>query len=266
MARFSMSRMPLAAWGVAVVVWLTAPILIVAIMSFTDNESFRFPPSTWSLRWYRNFFEDPSWYQSLVNSVQIALVVMVVATLLGTAAALGLNRMRSRVGPVLQTVLLLPTVVPVLIAGIGMYSLFLRWRLTGTPMGFILAHTVLSMPFVFISVTASLQTFDRRLEQAAAICGASPLATFFQVTLRIIAPGVLTGAVLSFLGSFNETIVSIFLVSPTLRTLPVQMYTSVAKESDPTIAAASTLTTALTAVLFLVALTVRAGRSKTDEA
>lgn len=266
MARFSMSRTSLTVWGAAVVVWLMAPLLVVAVMSFTGSESFRFPPSDWSLRWYRNFFDDATWYQSLVNSLQIALAVTVVATLLGTAAALGLSRVRSRGSSVIQTVLLLPTVVPVLIAGIGMYSLFLRWRLTGTPLGFVLAHTVLSLPFVFISVSASLQTFDRRLEQAAAVCGAGPLAAFFQVTLRIIAPGVMTGALLAFLGSFNETIVSIFLVSPTLRTLPVQMYTSVAKESDPTIAAASTLTTALTTALFLLALTVRAGRNKTDEA
>ncbi len=263
MYRVNLSRILLPAWAFLVAVWVLSPIVVVTIMSFTGAGSFRFPPPEWSTRWYENFFTNPGWYNALSNSVQVALIVTVLATALGTVAALGLQRARSRrISAGVQSLIMLPTVVPAVVAGIGMYSLFLQWRLSGTIMGFVLAHVVLVLPFVVISVSASLQNFDRNLEQAAASCGSTPIATFFLVTVRMILPGVLTGALLAFLGSFNETLVSIFLSSPFRSTLPVQMYSSVARDSDPTLAAASALTSGVTVALFLAVVAVRMTRSK----
>lgn len=263
MERNRLGAVAIGLWAALVVIWLLSPIVVVTIMSFTGAGSFKFPPPSWSLQWYRNFFEDPGWYEALWNSLKIAIIVMLVATTAGTLAAIGLQRTKARrTAAAVQAALLLPTVVPAVVAGIGMYALFLQWRITGTLHGFVLAHVVLVLPFVVISVSSSLQGFDRGLEQAAASLGAGPVAAFFQVTLPGILPGVLTGALLAFLGSFNETLVSLFLGSPFLNTLPVEMYSSVARDSDPTIAAASALTSGVTVVLFLAAALVRTTRSK----
>ncbi|NGP05706.1 ABC transporter permease [Rhodococcus sp. 14C212] len=263
MSRIAPSRILLSIWAIIVFVWIVAPIIVVTIVSFTSAGSFVFPPPGWSFQWYENFFENAKWYNAFLNSLQTACIVMVVATVLGTVAALGLHRSKSRrLAAGIQSVILLPTVVPAVVAGIGMYSMFLQWRISGTVLGFVLAHVVLVLPFVVISVTSSLQSLDRSLEQAAASCGAPPVTTFMLVTLRIILPGVATGALLAFLGSFNETLVSIFLASPFQTTLPVQMYSSVARDSDPTIAAASALASGVTVALFLAVVAVRITRSK----
>lgn len=230
-------------------VWLLAPILVVIPMGFTDKRSLAFPPEGWSLEWYRNFFSNPDWYGALLTSLEIAVLVTVVATLLGTAAAFALTRGRFPGRTLINGLLLAPLVVPVVIVAIGIFAAFLRWRLSGTVRGFVFAHTALAIPFVIITVSSSLRTFDRRLELAAQNLGAGPWATFRQVTLPLILPGVLSGALFAFITSFDEVVVALFIQSPDVRTLPVQMFTSVTREVDPTIAAASTMVLALTTAL-----------------
>lgn len=239
-------------------VWLLAPILIVIPMGFTDKRSLSFPPKGWSLEWYRNFFSDPQWYDALVTSLEIAVLVTLVATLLGTAASFALVRGEFPLKKVVSALLLAPLVVPVVIIAIAVFAAFLRWRLSGTVRGFVLAHTALAVPFVIITVSSSLRTFDRRLERAAQNLGAGPMATFRQVTLPMILPGVLSGALFAFITSFDEVVVALFVQSPDVRTLPVQMFTSVTREVDPTIAAASSMMLVLTtALLTLFALARR---------
>jgi putative spermidine/putrescine transport system permease protein len=238
-------------------VWLLAPMLVVIPMGFTNQRSLSFPPKGWSLEWYRNFFSEPQWYDALLTSLQIAVVVTIVATLLGTAAAFALTRGRFPGKAVVNALLLAPLVVPVVIVAIGIFAAFLRWRLSGTMRGFVLAHTALAIPFVIITVSSSLRTFDRRLELAAQNLGANPLATFRQVTLPMILPGVLSGALFAFITSFDEVVVALFVQSPEVRTLPVQMFTSVTREVDPTIAAASTMILALTTALLTLFALVR---------
>jgi putative spermidine/putrescine transport system permease protein len=143
--------------------------------------------------------------------------------------------------------------VPVIVIAIGLYALFLRLNLLGTTFGFVVAHSVLALPFVIIPVMASLQGFDRRLEDAAAICGAGRWTAFRTVTLPLVAPGVLSGAVFAFATSFDEVVLSLFIQSPYLQTLPVRMYSSVTRDTDPTIAAAATLILALTTVVTVLA-------------
>jgi putative spermidine/putrescine transport system permease protein len=136
---------------------------------------------------------------------------------------------------------------------IGLYAMFLRLNLLGTTLGFVVAHSVLALPFVIIPVSASLQGFDRRLEDAAAICGAGRWTVFRTVTLPIVAPGVMSGALFAFATSFDEVVLSLFIQSPYLQTLPVRMYSSVTRDTDPTIAAAATLILALTTALTIIA-------------
>ncbi|MCU1671171.1 MAG: polyamine transporter permease [Blastococcus sp.] len=236
-----------------VAVWLVAPSLVVVPLSFTDKASFNFPPTGWSTRWYGNFFEDSSWSDALLASLRVGLLVVVVATASGTAAALALSRSAFRGQQVVRGLLLAPMIAPVIVVAVGIYAVFLRAHLLGTTFGFVLAHSVLALPFVIIPVTASLQGFDRRLESAAAICGATRAATFRQVTLPLLVPGVVSGALFAFVTSFDEVVMSLFIQSPYLQTLPVRMFSSVTRDTDPTIAAAATLILVFTTVTTTVA-------------
>jgi putative spermidine/putrescine transport system permease protein len=246
-------RAALMVFCVLVAVWLVAPSLIVIPLSFTDRPSFNFPPSGWSTTWYANFFSDPTWILALQASIRVGLLVTLVATVCGTAAAVALSRTRFVGDQGVRALLLSPMIVPVIVVSIGIYAIYLRLNLLGTTTGFVLAHSVLALPFVIIPVSASLQGFDRRLEDAAAICGANRWSTFRTVTLPLVAPGVLSGALFAFATSFDEVVVSLFIQSPYLQTLPVRMYASVTRDTDPTIAAAATLILALTTVLTILA-------------
>ncbi|HTT94244.1 MAG TPA: ABC transporter permease [Solirubrobacterales bacterium] len=261
-ARLSPGRLGLRLFGCLVGLWLIAPTLVVVPMSLTDEKSFRFPPTGWSTHWYSEFFSDPLWGEALVHSLVIATVVAVIATILGTAAAFAIVRGRFPGKAVANTLLISPMVVPVVIIAIGMYIVELEWHLVGTYLGFFLAHTVIALPFVLITVSASLRTFDRRLEHAAATLGSGPLSTFFRVTLPGIRSGVFAGALFAFIVSFDEVVISTFLVSTNLRTLPVQMFSSLTQEQNPTVAVASTLMFVVTTVLLVVIAIVMRGRDR----
>jgi putative spermidine/putrescine transport system permease protein len=240
--------------------YLVLPSLIVVPLSFTDRPSFAFPPRGWSLRYYETFLTDPRWRDALLTSAALAVVVTVVATVLGTAAAFGLIRGRFPGRSAVSAVLLAPMILPGIVAAVAIFAIFLRWTLVGTFTGFVLAHTVLALPFVVVTVTANLRTVDRRLELAAATLGTGPWATFRLVTLPLIRPAILSGAVFAFVTSFDEVVIALYIQSPTMRTLPVQMFTSVTSEVDPTIAAASSLILVITSALILVPqLTRKAG-------
>lgn len=251
-------RRTLAVLGVLVGAWLVVPTLIVVPLSFSGEDSFTFPPRSWGVQHYVTFFTEQSWLTALLVSLQLAVIVTVVATVLGTMAAFALARSRFRAKGAVDGLFLAPLIVPGIVVAVAMYAAFLGWGLIGTPTGFVVAHTVLALPFVTVNVTAALSGFDRTLERAAASLGASAWATFRSVTLPIIRPGVLAGALFAFVTSFDEVVVSMFIQSPNLQTLPVRMFTSVTNEVDPTIAAASTVVLVVsTALLGLASVTRR---------
>ncbi|WP_405218588.1 ABC transporter permease [Agrococcus sp. Ld7] len=231
----------LGSFAIITSIWLVAPMFIVVPISFAENASFQFPPQGFSTRWYEEFFTDSSWLRALGNSVLIGLLTVVISAPLGTIAALAINRSTSRLAGMAQTLMLTPMIVPPIIAGAGIYTFFLVTDLVGTLTGFVLVHVCLALPFVMIAVNASLAGYDRTLELAAASLGANRLTTFWRVTVPLIAPGIAAGAVFAFVTSFDEIIVSQFMVSPSLQTLPITMYASVTRSTDPTIAAAATL-------------------------
>ncbi len=224
-----------------IAVWLIAPMFIVFPLSFTDDASFQFPPRAWSTRWYESFFTNPQWTDALRNSAIIGTLVAIIAATLGTITALAINRSKSRLSGTVQAIMLTPLIIPPIIAGAGIYTFFLKTDLVGTIFGFVLVHVTLALPLVVIAVNASLSGYDRSLELAAASLGAGRLTTFVTVTVPLILPGILAGIVFAFVTSFDEVIVAQFMVSPALQTLPMMMYTSVTRTTDPTIAAAAAL-------------------------
>jgi putative spermidine/putrescine transport system permease protein len=236
--------------------WLVLPTLVTLPVSFTAVRSFALPPQGLSTQWYGNLFTDRRWLEALVNSLVVAGLITILATLVGTLAALALDRAGFRGRTIVSALLLTPAIVPVILLGLGTYFVFLRWQLAGTIPGLVLAHAVIGIPLVLRPVSASLARHDRTLEQAAANLGAAPIMVLRQVTLPLILPGVLAGAVFAFIGSFDEVVISVFLTSPDLQTLPVLMFNAVTRELDPTIAAASSVILVFTTILILVGLRI----------
>ena len=232
-------RLAVLAFTGLVLVFLVAPVFVVVPLSFTDSEILVFPLPGWSLRWYDDFFTNPLWTGALYNSFAIGLSVTVLATVLGTTAALGLHASRFRLKPVALGLLMAPLAVPVVIVAVAMFYFFARIGLLGTFPGMVLAHTVLALPFVVVTVLATLQGFDSTVVRAAASLGASPLFGFRTVTLPIIAPGVVSGALFAFVTSFDELVVTIFIASPRQRTLPRQIFSGVSENLSPTVTAAA---------------------------
>lgn len=255
-----MTRKPnplLIAFVVAIGVFLIAPTIIVIVMSFSSISSLRFPPPGLSFQWYRNFFESPEWTDATWTSFRVALLSTLTATVLGTLTALGLMRGRFPFKSAVTALILSPMIVPIVIVAVGTYLVFVDWRIQGTLTGFVVAHASLGLPLVVVNVAASLQTIDRNLEMAAQNLGAGPLRTFTKITLPLIMPGVVAGALFAFIESWDEVVVAIFLSSPFVRTLPVVMWTVVRSQIDPTIAALAAMLTSLTVILLAGALLAR---------
>jgi putative spermidine/putrescine transport system permease protein len=259
-------RLLLAAFGAVAVFFMVAPMLIVVPMSFSSSNVLEFPPPGFSLKWYEVIISDEEWSTALIASLQVAFLTAALATILGIAAAYGLVRGRFRGKAVVASLLVSPLVVPVVVIAIGMFSVYVAgWgigpvrigqRLAGSLPGLVLAHTVLAMPYVVVNVAASLVLLDRTLELAAMSLGANPWQTFRRISLPLILPGVLAGALFAFVASWDEVVVALFMTSPVFRTLPVLFYNQLHTQQDPTIAAVSTIlmtitTTTLVGILLL---------------
>ena len=227
--------------GGAVIATLILPILVVMVISFSKASYLTFPPPGWSLRWYEKFFSDSNWMSAFWNSLGIASLSAVISVLLGATAAMGIVRSQIRGKSVLMLLLVSPMIVPPVVLGLSLYSLFLHLGLVGTHLGLAAAHAVGGIPIVAVIVAASLQAVDRRQEQGAAVHGAAPLTVFRLVTLPAIAPGLAAAVFFAFLHSFDELVLSLFLSSPRLRTLPLMLWADVNYQLNPVLAVVSTL-------------------------
>ena len=228
--------------------FLIFPILIIVPLSFNSVPFFTFTqemlsldPAGYSLRWYDEFFTSLNWRGAVKNSAVIALFSTVIATSLGTLAALGLSRRHVPLRTILMAVLISPMIVPLIISACGMFFFYSRVDLQGTFSGVILAHAALGTPFVVITVTATLVGFDHSLTRAALSLGASPARAFFKVIVPLILPGVISGALFAFITSFDEVVVILFVGSFEQRTIPWQMFSGIREHISPTILAAATL-------------------------
>jgi putative spermidine/putrescine transport system permease protein len=232
-----------------ILAFLAAPILVVVVASFSSASYLTFPPPAFGLRWYREYLGSAGWLDATFLSIGVAASVVVLSAVLGALAALGLAKLPPVARALATALFLSPLIVPVIVVAIGIYYAFSHYGLIGSPLGLVLAHTCLAVPFVVTSVSASLAGLDRRLEQAAASLGATPWGIFRQVTLPLIRPGVLVGALFAFITSFDELVVALFLSGSGAVTLPRRMWDDLRFAIDPTIAAVSTLTIVLTALL-----------------
>ncbi|WP_219417653.1 ABC transporter permease [Pseudonocardia nigra] len=255
-------RGALVALAVLTALYLVAPVFVVVPMSFNDSAFLEFPPQEWSLRWYESYLEDATWIDGTVNSVVIGLMVTVASVVLGVLAALAMVRGRYPLRALVSGLVLAPVLVPYVIIGLAVYAAFLRLGLTQTTLGFVLVHTALAVPFVVINVSSALVRFDRHLEMAAMSLGAGRISTFVRITLPVIAPSVLSGALFAFITSFDEVVVSVFLAGPDLTTLPVEMWSGIRVQIDPTVAAVSTMLLLVTLALFASAGLARALRNR----
>ena len=248
--------------------FLIFPILVIIPLSFNSVPFFTFTPEMlsfnpdgYSLRWYEDFFTNRNWRGAVNNSFIIAIFSTLIATSLGTLAALGLSRRNVPYRTVMMAILISPMIVPLIISACGMFFFYSRIHLQGTHLGVILAHAALGTPFVVITVTATLVGFDRSLIRAANSLGADGVTTFFKVIVPLIIPGVISGALFAFITSFDEVVVILFVGSFKQRTIPWQMFSGIREHISPTILAVATLLV-LVSVALLTTLELLRRRSE----
>ncbi|WP_375229516.1 ABC transporter permease [Roseobacter sp. S98] len=232
----------------AILVFLITPIIVVMPLSFNAEDFFtftpemlRFDPAGYSLKHYEDFFTNSDWQGALANSVKIAPVATLLSVSFGTLAAIGLSQAHVPFRRAIMAILISPMIVPLIISAAGMYFFYSRIGLQGTYIGVVLAHAALGIPFVIITVTATLVGFDNSLTRAAANMGANPVTTFFRVQMPLILPGVISGGLFAFITSFDEVVVVLFVGSAGQKTLPWQMFTGLREQISPTILAVATI-------------------------
>lgn len=251
-------------WVLLTITFLTAaflllPILFIAALSFGSSQWLIFPPPAWTTKWYGQLFADPRWLEAAWTSFRIAVMVTLLSVAIGLFAAFGLVRGRFFGRSLLRALFMTPMILPVVVLAVALYAFFLRIGLNGTTTGFVIAHLVVALPFSILALTNALEGFDKSIEDAAVLCGASPLKARLLITLPSISHGLFSAAVFSFLTSWDEVVLAIFMASPTLQTLPVKIWATLRQDLTPVIAAASTLLIVVTIALMLVTALVRKG-------
>lgn len=258
--------------------FLVAPVLVIIPLSFNAEPFFTFThrmltldPNGYSLRWYDNLltfgmqngdaprntawfidmWNNATWVRAAKNSLIIGFCSTLLATILGTVAALGLSRPEMPYRKAAMAILLSPMIVPVIITATGLFFFYSSLGLAGTYLGIILAHATLGIPFVIITVTATLTGFDRSLMPAAASLGATPLRAFYKVQLPLIMPGVVTGALFAFITSFDEVVVVLFIAAPDQQTIPRQMWNGIREQISPSILSVATLLVVISVSLLI---------------
>jgi len=241
-------------------IYLILPLLIIVPMSFSGTRFLTFPPPSYSLRWYEEYFGGANWMQSTQVSLALATLTVLIATPIGTAAAYAIVNSRSRVMRAARLVLLLPLLVPTIIIAIGIFFVYVKIGLVASMTGLVLANVMLGLPYVVTSVVAGLQTFDPSQEMVARSLGMNRFRSFIAVTLPQIQASVFAGGIFAFISALDETIVALFVSGGQYQTLTKRMFTSLRDEIDPTIAAISTLMTAASFLLVLMAMTAQKNR------
>jgi len=250
-----------AIYATLVVIFLISPLLVILPLAFTSSAFLTYPIPSFSTRWFEELMVNSVWSRAIVNSLIIALATTALATVLGTLAALGLRSQDIGMKSQLRTLFLLPMVVPAVVLGVGMQALFVRLGFNSTYWSVSVAHTVVAMPFVVISVSGALTGIDRRVERAALSLGAPPWKVFSLVTLPLAMPGVLSGAALAFATSLDEVVLTLFVAGPNQRTLARQMFSTLRENISPAIAAAAFIIIIGTVVIALALMLARRKRA-----
>ncbi len=224
-----------------IALFLILPVLVVLPMSFSGSRYLDFPPKIWSTRWYDRFFTDIAWYSSMIVSLKLAVCTVLVATPIGTAAAYAIHVADKPIFKKIYTFLLMPLMIPNIILAIGIFYAFARIGFLGSFGGILLAHVMLALPFVIVTVLSGLRSFDMTQEQVARTLGCTRFGAFFRVTLPQIQGSIVSGAIFAFVTSLDEVVVALFIASGENTTVTKVMFSSLRDEIDPTIAAVSAL-------------------------
>jgi putative spermidine/putrescine transport system permease protein len=236
----------------ALLLFLPAPIIVVIAASFSRVGYIRFPPGELSLRWYVEFLTDPRWLEGLLTSVLLAGAAAVVSTLAAFLAALVVTRSRARLAGVFETAVLTPILFPHAALGVAMLALVSMFYIYGTFAGLLLVHCVLTLPYAYRPISVSLRKLDASMEEASMSLGARPWQTFLGVTFPLVRPGLITALLFSFILSFDEVTVTMFLVGPHVTTLPVQIYSFIQESGTPVVAAISTTLVLFTLLMVML--------------
>jgi putative spermidine/putrescine transport system permease protein len=248
----------------AAIIFLIAPLAIVLIVSFSSAPYLTFPPPSLSLRWYIRLSQTEAWIDAAKTSLQVTPIAVLVSTVLGTSAAYGALQIKGIARALLTAVMLAPLVVPIIIVGIGMYGASVQLGLSPGVLLLVLAHTVLITPYSYITVSAALSAINPRLEAAAQTRGATRLAAFWHITVPLLLPAIVSGALFGFVISFDEVVVSSFLSKPGTRTVAVQMWSDVMGTTDPSIAALATLLFGLSLIVLALSRLARRSLAQSD--
>lgn len=248
--------------------FLIFPIFVIIPLSFNAQDFFTFTPEMlafkaegYSLKHYEDFFTNSDWQNALKNSLRIAPMATIMSVSFGTLAAIGLSQSHVPARRAIMAILISPMIVPLIISATGMYFFYSKIGIQGTYWGVVLAHAVLGVPFVIITVTATLVGFDKSLTRAAANMGAGPVRTFFKIQMPLILPGVISGGLFAFITSFDEVVVVLFVGSAGQKTLPWKMFTGLREQISPTILAVATILIAMS-ILLLTTLELLRRRSE----
>jgi putative spermidine/putrescine transport system permease protein len=255
MTTLSPARIAFILFCALVLLYLILPVLIILPMSFSSARFLSFPPPSLSLRWYEEYVGNSAWMQATRVTATVAVLTVLIATPLGVAAAYAISNSKLRIMRLIHMALLLPLVVPIIITAVGILFVYAKVGLVATMSGLVLANVMLGLPYVIISVVAGLQSFDAAQEMVARSLGMNRLRSFFIVTLPQIKASVLAGAIFAFISAMDETVVGLFISGGQYQPLTKRMFTALRDEIDPTIAAISTLMTAASFVLVLIAST-----------
>ena len=240
------------AFCAAVFFFLIAPILVIMPLSFNAEPYFTYPMAGFSFRWYEDFFYSALWQDAIKNSCITAFSATFIAASLGTITALGLNRAQFPGKSFVLMILISPLVVPIVITAVAVFYLYAYVDLVFTYTGIIVAHAALGIPFVVITVTATLSGFDHNMIRAGASLGANPFRVFFKITLPLILPGIISGALFAFAISWDEVVVVLFLAGSEQHTIPRRMWSGIREKISPTITAAATLLVIVSVMLLVV--------------
>lgn len=243
-------KIALAAAVVAIIVYLIFPVIVVLAISFSSGNFLSFPPPGLSLRWYHAIANDPEWVSALFVTLKVGSLCALLATLLGVPAAFALVRHVIPGKALLSALILCALVTPPIVTALSTYLFFVNVGLVNTIVGLACAHAVSGMPFVVINTAASLRSADRNLERAAIIHGAHPIWAVIRITLPIISPGIVIGAIFAFVHSAHELLIATFVLGGVGKPVAVKIWSGVQATSDPTIAAASAILIGLAILTF----------------
>lgn len=251
--------LPAFAW--IVIGFLVLPTLLVIPLAFTSSQFLEFPPPGYGLTWFRTYFESPLWIQATIRSFLVAFATAIAATAIGGFTALALANSRTRWSGLIFAFFLAPMIVPRIVIAVGLFYLFARIGLVATDLGLIIGHTVLAIPFALVTMAAVLKSYDQRLDQAAATLGANRLKTLTGVTIPLVKGGLVAAFLFSFITSFDELTIAIFVSGGVKTTLPKQMWDDMILQLNPTLAAVSVVVFVVVTVMLLVAERFRSSSS-----